>query len=477
MNATTREKTWIDFVGVINAAYRVYYNKKRGEDLNFDEVIKDIIDFLKGSISVYIFGKQILNPKTRILGLSDVIANADEIRQVSEQLYDIFCKWKEQVSMHEQQAKTQHFDRECLCAANLAVHVYGDNDLLLMDGWEDVSKTSDFRNIQFCSEMSGLKSGLYARENFGKTEYCYATAGSINTEDWQNNIYQVAGISDQYKESVFNAQKIKEIVDKKGGTLFFVGHSKGGGQATLNALVTGCRAIVFNPAGVSQASKDYFKECIQGNSARILSIITTNDPLNVLQDICKGKKYGEYEIPVTPEANRLYLPSNNIFCSHSIVEQYNALVKKLYTTDSTKLVAQCPESPTLQPKEPNAQQLEESGKQYSENKFWDKVKDVCLAAGIKVIYLALILYYVMMAETTTIGLKSMIVGALGYFILPLDLVPDCLPVMGYSDDLGALMACVKTVHSCITPAIKQQVSQRLQEWFGDYDTSEINDLI
>ena len=64
---------------------------------------------------------------------------------------------------------------------------------------------------------------------------------------------------------------------------------------------------------------------------------------------------------------------------------------------------------------------------YSESGFWNKVKKVALKAGAKVIYVALILYYELADPNVSPKEKAIIIGALGYFILPLDLIPDAIP--------------------------------------------------
>lgn len=126
---------------------------------------------------------------------------------------------------------------------------------------------------------------------------------------------------------------------------------------------------------------------------------------------------------------------------------------------------------------PDQRMIEDSQKHYNEDGFWDKVKKYAKKAGLKVIYLALVLYYTANAETTPMSKKGIIYGALGYFILPIDLIPDAIPVVGFSDDLAALVACVAAVASCITPEIKNQAEEKLTAWFGDYDKSEISGLV
>lgn len=103
--------------------------------------------------------------------------------------------------------------------------------------------------------------------------------------------------------------------------------------------------------------------------------------------------------------------------------------------------------------------------EYSESKLWSKIKKVAASAGKSLIYNVLLLYYVMLEPTVPIAYKTMIIGALGYFILPLDLVPDVIPVAGYADDAAALAALVKTVNDCITPQIKAKANAKLAEWF------------
>ena len=99
------------------------------------------------------------------------------------------------------------------------------------------------------------------------------------------------------------------------------------------------------------------------------------------------------------------------------------------------------------------------GKHYNESAFWAKVKSL----GKKVLKPALLLYYVMKSPDVPFTIKTAIVGALGYLILPLDLIPDVIPVAGYTDDFAALMAVVKMCDDYITPEIEEQVEEKLNE--------------
>lgn len=120
--------------------------------------------------------------------------------------------------------------------------------------------------------------------------------------------------------------------------------------------------------------------------------------------------------------------------------------------------------------------LQQYQENYNESSLWNKVKKFAKKAGLKVIYLVLLLYYVLQSETVSMTDKTKIYGALGYFILPVDLIPDAIPVVGFTDDFAALVACVMAVSSNITPEIEQQTKDKLADWFGDFDEEELEGL-
>lgn len=106
-------------------------------------------------------------------------------------------------------------------------------------------------------------------------------------------------------------------------------------------------------------------------------------------------------------------------------------------------------------------------KYFSESKFWDKIKKEATKAGITVIYMALMLFYVLTSRRVSFRDKSLIIGALGYLILPTDLIPDLLPSIGYSDDLTALITVFNVVKHNIDDNIRQQAQKKVQELLGN----------
>ncbi len=111
-------------------------------------------------------------------------------------------------------------------------------------------------------------------------------------------------------------------------------------------------------------------------------------------------------------------------------------------------------------------------KHYSEEKFIDKILNVAKKAGIKVIYAALLLYYALMSNEFPAKEKAIILGALGYFILPMDLIPDAIPLLGFTDDLLALVFAVRTVFNHITPEVQGKAKTKVQSLFGNVDEEE-----
>ena len=106
-------------------------------------------------------------------------------------------------------------------------------------------------------------------------------------------------------------------------------------------------------------------------------------------------------------------------------------------------------------------------KHYSDEKFWAKVWKHAKKAGRPVMEKALLLYYALPAAP--IWAKSVIVSALGYFIWPLDVIPDFTPPapVGYSDDLLVMAMALAAVAMHFTPEVKAKAEAKLREWFGD----------
>lgn len=113
---------------------------------------------------------------------------------------------------------------------------------------------------------------------------------------------------------------------------------------------------------------------------------------------------------------------------------------------------------------------------FSQSEFVEKISRIAKCAGAKLVYAALILYYTLQSDKISTANKAMIIGALGYMISPLDVVPDAIPIAGLTDDLAVLLFVLKKVWTDIDPDIQQKARKRLSKWFDDDEIAEINDL-
>ncbi len=106
--------------------------------------------------------------------------------------------------------------------------------------------------------------------------------------------------------------------------------------------------------------------------------------------------------------------------------------------------------------------------EYSEESFWKKAKQFAIVAGKEIIEKALILYYCLIDPDTPARAKTIITGALGYFISPVDAIPDTTPIVGYSDDLGvlAIVLSLAIVAAHIKPEHKKKAQEKIKVWFG-----------
>jgi uncharacterized membrane protein YkvA (DUF1232 family) len=112
-------------------------------------------------------------------------------------------------------------------------------------------------------------------------------------------------------------------------------------------------------------------------------------------------------------------------------------------------------------------EMDRRAPEYTEESFWDKVKAHALEAGRDLIEKALTLYYCLQDRDTPRWAKTVIIGALAYFIWPADAIPDYIAAVGFTDDLGALAAALATVVAHVKRDHVDLAREKLGEWFGD----------
>ena len=101
--------------------------------------------------------------------------------------------------------------------------------------------------------------------------------------------------------------------------------------------------------------------------------------------------------------------------------------------------------------------LEKYRGDYSVARFWGKLGTLPHDAGQALVEKAITLFVILSDAKTPLWIRIFIVGVLGYFICPLDLVPDAIPVLGYVDDLAAMTLLAMELDRFLTPAMSKRV--------------------
>lgn len=94
-----------------------------------------------------------------------------------------------------------------------------------------------------------------------------------------------------------------------------------------------------------------------------------------------------------------------------------------------------------------------------EKGFWDKVRRT--AGRVPFAEEAVAAYYCAFDRETPLQVKAILMGALAYFVVPADMLPDFLVLFGFTDDAAVLAAAIRTVASAIKPNHRLRARQAL----------------
>jgi uncharacterized membrane protein YkvA (DUF1232 family) len=97
--------------------------------------------------------------------------------------------------------------------------------------------------------------------------------------------------------------------------------------------------------------------------------------------------------------------------------------------------------------------------------FWLKLKKV--AAKLPFVEDLLAAYYCAFDKQTPRHVQVALLGAIGYFILPFDFIPDMLPVLGFTDDAAVLATAIRLVASHITDDHREAARAALKRGIDD----------
>jgi len=80
--------------------------------------------------------------------------------------------------------------------------------------------------------------------------------------------------------------------------------------------------------------------------------------------------------------------------------------------------------------------------------------------GLSLVYSALLLFYAFKRSDLPVWARSIIIGALGYLLTPIDSVPDLTPILGYTDDLGILSYALVMIAAYINDEVRQKAQRK-----------------
>ena len=103
-------------------------------------------------------------------------------------------------------------------------------------------------------------------------------------------------------------------------------------------------------------------------------------------------------------------------------------------------------------------------------RFWSKLKRV--AAHLPFAEDLLAAYYCAFDSQTPRHVQAALLGAIAYFILPFDFVPDMLPGLGFTDDAAILATAIRMVATHITPEHREAARTALKRGIETADPSE-----
>lgn len=113
----------------------------------------------------------------------------------------------------------------------------------------------------------------------------------------------------------------------------------------------------------------------------------------------------------------------------------------------------------------------------NEKGLWEKISRFGGSAGAQCIYYALLLFYTLKNPKIGFHFKALVIGALGYFLLPIDMCSDLIPGFGFFDDISIMLGVLISVSSIITDDIRDDAKKKLEEFGFDSDTEEFDSKI
>lgn len=117
--------------------------------------------------------------------------------------------------------------------------------------------------------------------------------------------------------------------------------------------------------------------------------------------------------------------------------------------------------------------VDKYSKDYSEAGLFSKITGNIKKAGLGLIYKALQLFYVAQNPNVPMKIRAAIIAPLGYFISPIDLMPDITPFVGFTDDAAVIAGAMLIAQFYINDEVRQKAKDTIRKLFGDSAAAEL----
>lgn len=104
-----------------------------------------------------------------------------------------------------------------------------------------------------------------------------------------------------------------------------------------------------------------------------------------------------------------------------------------------------------------------------ERDFWSKVR--WTLGHVPFVEEAVAAYYCALDPKTPLQVKGVLLGALAYFVVPADLIPDFIAGLGFSDDAAVLAAAIGIVAPAITERHREKARSALRPERSDREAA------
>lgn len=115
-------------------------------------------------------------------------------------------------------------------------------------------------------------------------------------------------------------------------------------------------------------------------------------------------------------------------------------------------------------------------KAISEGKLVDYCSSLISKASQKLLYTVLLLFYAYKRKDTPSWAKNIIIGALTYFLSPIDSIPDLTPFLGLTDDMGVLSFGLVTIACYVNSDVRLTAKKKLKQMVDTIDEDGLKEV-